>query len=459
MASSAPSLTGFDEELQSILATAYGRRGGVDELGAVLSEHFDILIHRDLASEEAATSTLVVAKLNTYLAARGPEHVLSAIKVLYLDLPGDSRLREWVRRHMPEDVQALVPEDSFDRERPAYEKKVRDAWKHQQEMASEGFATLRENSAQVGVAAIVAEFKGQLELAVVQLALMNSFKQLHDWLHVVQTEPFSRFAAMLLEPQLDEQDEAEIASLIDGLQDALPKMNDIVDSLRLAEAPIEKLWPDSFRNAVEEAASQVPPDREVVRTLTRKLRMILNSELSELNTQLINAARKIPFGDLCRLLKRVKERLGPEAKESLDQAIFALGNIVSGLGHAIDLHDRWQDLDHFLVGFELAIPAAVNDRDEREAVQEAWTQTVLPRIEALKKPQPAEWEVIDAAREEFGAALHSPQPDLTDLRRTYLKFVTAFRLRFAVVDRALLNQCKELMPLLPDLKALAEGRS
>ena len=109
-----------------------------------------------------------------------------------------------------------------------------------------------------------------------------------------------------------------------------------------------------------------------------------------------------------------------------------------------------------LWGFELALPLAVSDPDQRSNLRSSWSEMISPNVLELRDRDSADWSRIDSSRAEFEAALTGPQPELAELKRTFLTFANAFQVRFSQIDRALLGQCTSLMPLLPELRALAK---
>lgn len=448
-----PPIDKITPELRDILATAYAIAGGLAELNAITDPELGINILKDVTGE-GVRMEIVINALCDLIESRRALLLPKAIVIFYEHLPGDERLRAWVQRNMPPDVRALVSEDAFAQARQAYAASRQTGQQELQQTAVEGFATLREATANSGVAAMVVEYRDKLTDARRRLQLMKWYKQLHDRLHEVQNQQFSRFGLMLLKKELQPEDLDEVKELVDALAAIASQIGGILQFLKLYQEPYDGKWATRFRDIIASLGDGVAVDRAALRRATSALRSILSLQLSLLNRAMAAAAQGIPFDSLAELLRQAALADADRA-DAFKAAATALDDTAFGLKKAMEIHDSWQDLDTRLWGFEIAYPAAVLDVGQRDDVRDSWTDLILPLVQTLEGADPGDWTAgIDAAQANLEAALGAEPPTLEALTRAFQAFAIALRLRFFAVDIALLNRCDGFIPLLPELDAL-----
>jgi len=445
------SVTEFGEELENILATAYAFPGGLGDLNRVTEPTFGINTIRDAAGEPSPMAD-VISALRELIESRGLVH--QAILAFYVALPGNAALRHWVQQNLGPGDQALVPEPLFEQERAAYLESRK--FGHDQRAAAIGLEELHVNSDRMAIAHILKNSRAMLTAATAKLQLVNFYKKLHDRLHEVQTERFSRFGAMLLKEDLDDADRAEIALHVKAVRDGIPWLNETVQDLKIIDLDYDDGWIARLEAIFDLLDGPQGPTRATLRQAMAGLRSLLSAQLLALNRALIEAARGIPFDRLAELLSAAADQSSSATRIKLADAAVATQQIGVGLDKTLAAHGSWQDLDTSLWGFELTYPGAAFDRSQCEAIGAFWRETIVRSAESLIGPNAEDWEELRAAADQFDTALCLDPPTLAALGTAYFFFATAIRQRFYRIDKALLNQCRSLLELRPRLEALTE---
>ena len=449
--------TAFDPaalgEFEQILADAFAILTGQEDLNAIIEPGLGINLYRDLGSKFDRIKDLVHA-LREQVEAEGPERLRCCVTAFYVALPGNEPLRLWVARHLP-DCAALVAEETFRAARSVYLESRRSG---QQKLAISGFETLKEASGVEAVAREIAGFRDKLKEATRQLRRLNGYKQLHDNLHVIQTQALARFSRILLKPAFDEYDVMELHEQHGLLTTQVPKAHASIDMFLDGEDEAEEeAWLPDLDGAIAAMDKGDLADPETLRAVAYELRGVLRMQLPRLNRHLTLAARAIPFDDLSDLLRRAEAHAAADSpmRGRLEDAAVAFDSIAASLARMVSAHDGWQDIDTALWAMEAAVRTA-GDRASRLELVGIW-RNALSRVATLEKLDPDGVAALRAAEEGFKGAIAIAEEDPSRLASTFQLYAGAVRLQFFRIDTALLNQCAAVGRLEPTLKALVEG--
>ena len=443
-------------EFELILASAYGTMDGPQQLDAVIDGTVQIGVFRDLGTKFTPMK-LLVHGLREQLVARGPDDFHKCVEALYRDLPGSEALRTWVQQYQPDSL-ALVADDVFQRERGPF---IENRTLGRQKLVISGFDALLKSRGQAFIAAEIDSFKGKLTDATHQLQLLNGYKQLHDNLHVIQTQVLARFSRILLKSEIDEFDIQEIRELNDVVAAQVPKAEATIrmflDDETTEEERKQNMLP-LLRAAVAPLKDGDLSQPDTLRGVTAELRGVLRMHLPRLNRKLSDAAGAIPFVDLSKLLRRAADRAeaaGSPVEARLEDAAAALDDIGARLKRMVSAHGIWQDIDSALWLMEGNVRRA-NDPDSRLELVATW-RNALSRVDALEELDPEGVAILRASAKGFQDQLNGNAGDAARMASAFHVYSGQVRVRFFMIDTALLNECAAVAKLEPTLKALSEG--
>lgn len=445
----APPDDAAQQQLEVVVRRAFAVEGGYLELNGIVraATGHDLFDELGLASSPMKT---VVESMRAWLVATG--HGAQVLAELFLRLPGNVEMREWVARHCPA-LLARVPDSEFENARGAYE---RDRMDRRVRVID---VQLRAIGATV---TLRGEHRALARLVIEKLDELTDYKAIHDVLHGLQMETLGELAR-IARPDILPVDRADSLTLqVERLRSAIEKIDGRFCGAENSAVSV------GLRRKVVAALSQIvtvltsedPQGAqavEVAEAAAGLLRAALRQQMSLFDSKLVEASDAIPFQRFAQLVRALP---GPEGKpqstgsgdpilasnvgdgftdietrlvrrrtvhglwQQVESTLLNIEELLRGTGRAIELVSHWQNLEE-LVG-ELAGLSAEHG--------------------LLHMPRP---EVAGAGPAALAAAVRSP---------TYLSrfgfFAGQARVRFQRADTALINDCEKLKRLQQPLVAM-----
>lgn len=294
-----------------------------------------------------------------------------------------------------------------------------------------------------------------LELIWQRVTALRTYKELHDCLHQVQMRRFGdlRAAVRAIEQpgQIDRLRDFrdQIRTPIANAVDALASIAD--GAAQATEArwvkPLEK-----SADGLQEAIDGVKPDRALAAVCLNVIAGVLREHPPRLNWLIVQHARDLPLADVASALRAIDVASGGDAM--LAAGAQRLDELRAALTARVVLHDRWQQVDETLWALDQALlQSAVS------AIADfvlTWPQTRQAVKDLAVSDPVANWavrclryaSVIDehlTIVEPFLDGADGATAARDELQRRYGAFGSEARFQFFAIDRALRQDCAELI--------------
>ena len=363
------------------------------------------------------------------------------VTALFLSRKGDSELREFVRRLLP-DALPLVPEAEFEAER------IRSA--------ITGLELLRNDP---NFAQRIEQVQFDLEETANSLLELAAYKGMHDALHELQLRLYRQLSeeiAKLPDPEAADTLRLHVQELDRVLSRAVAAALTLVDEILAAP---EKEWTErlgQIRSKLAEAANSA--DSTKAREAEVQLRQLLRTEPTRLNNNLVQTARQIPWKRLIETLSTVTAALDEKDpnRQPLVDSQLALQSLMADVLARVDEHHMWQQVESSFWETEDALKR--DDEDAAEQISLLWPM-IDDQVRKIGQKTPGEWTVeVDHFVKAFTTVCPVPaKPPLDKRARTaFQRLVYCGRNRFYQVDQGLNAQCQEMLRLSEPLKKLVQ---
>lgn len=442
-----------DDALQAldiVIARAFGIEGGYLELNGIVSAAnaagYDMFVELGLWQ---SPMELIVPALRRAIQAEGGDKDRACLTALFVALPGNVELREWIARYCPA-MLALISGHSFEAARPAYE---------------QGRMDRRVGAIKDGLARLASgiqlspEQKAVARQMIRKLSDLKGYKDIHDILHDLQ-------GRVLLELGLI-ADSAILGS------DRRARLSEQEQLLRLATERIAQQFldpdaPEPAQSARDALIGEIgdmiallpnldPEARETAEAIGGLLRAILRQRMGPFDTKVVETVDEIPFGDFADALRTMTPaNASPDTAASRDPVLAAnvgagLDDIKARLVRRRAAHTLWQRVDATLFNVEDLLRGA--GREIELKIHVGNLSRLIEQIAALSAdhglfalPMPV---AADGTMDAFVVAVRSD-----DYQRKFASFAREARTRFRRADNALLNDCRKLEQLQQPLRVL-----
>jgi hypothetical protein len=297
------------------------------------------------------------------------------------------------------------------------------------------------------------------------VSTLRIYKELHDCLHQVQMQRLGdlRVAVRDLTSPVQaerlrrfrDQIRAPVADALDALAELPTGDPAHATELRWVTA-LEK-----SANGLQEAIDSETSNRALASACLNVMARILSEHPPRLNWLIIQQARAMPLDEAAQTLRRIDEGGGDAV---LAEGAARLSELRAALVGRVAIHDQWQKVDEDFWGLDQAL---------LQSPSSALTDFVLdwPRartgVEALRAADPlAPWAVrclryadaVEAHLESIEPLLGGDDSALgsafSELGRRYGSFSSEARSQFFAIDRALRQDCVQLVRISAPVRAL-----
>lgn len=301
----------------------------------------------------------------------------------------------------------------------------------------------------------VIAFRTDFEAIASQIDILADYKQLHDLLHVLETQCFN---TMQQASKLFPDDE----TAVDTIMDAELTLQQTVDAFKLLAArpsfaATELAWVQDLGRAQTTLTEALDgQDAEKLRRTLWLINRVVAIQPSQINTRLNAFARTLRLASLVTAMTGIHENIAKLAMDETRlqefiQGAYGLSRLNNTLGQLIEAHDAWQSimLELRRVGLSL-------DQDPLE-MEMSWPD-LRPLLEARYTPHPdQEWATaLQEDCDRLGEAIAGGNP--VRVNRFFRRLEQRARNRFYVVDVDLRRLCEDLrrvgQPLAAVLKLL-----
>ena len=311
--------------------------------------------------------------------------------------------------------------------------------------------------ADAGVRDTVHQSRAVIEDIAVSVAALEVYKNLHDSLHNLQLRNFSTLFTAAKHVKDGADDGGVLRQFVDDVRktcvDSRPVAQRLArdDELRAAT---ELKWIDRLEGAARELRGAIDrEDSDRARVALNMIRRVVEQEPSRLNSQIFLIARDLQLAQLEDALKRVESVQGGSgiggASASLQALKWAL------LARVVE-HTRWQEADDGLWAVDRSFEYG-NDRAIDDFALD-WPNTrslIRTLIDAEPKAElsiglASAAENIDQELFALAARIDAAASQAAVSRRLfglYDGYRRDARFRFYLVDRALKDECRELVAL------------
>lgn len=289
------------------------------------------------------------------------------------------------------------------------------------------------------VGEMVRAIEHELSRARARIDDLTMYKSLHDALQRLES-CYGPIHLSLYEGSRQIADEQIRWDLIESTEPLLTAAIDhVLDVARQASgADRLPLWAAKLASAPEDVQRAIGgPDAPLLRGVDRRITDTLGRQLSRLNTQMVETAGDLDLSQVLHELDALAAALPTTAPQraTIAQHHDALRDLSRRLVEAIDLHDRFQEVDD-----ELRLLEGQIDQDVRE-LAENW-QRLRPRIPDLCAGVSSMWAVrLLKTHTDLDTAVSNPEP--RQLRRLFLSYRSQASRGFNQVDKELLELCAQ----------------
>ena len=289
------------------------------------------------------------------------------------------------------------------------------------------------------VGEMVRAIEHELNRARARIDNLTVYKSLHDALQRLES-CYAPIHLSLYDGSRQIADEQVRWELIESTEPLLTAAIDhTLDMARQASgADRLPLWATKLASAPEDVQRAIGGlDAPLLRGVDRRITDTLGRQLSRLNTQMVETAGDLDLSQVLHGLDRLADALPTAAPQRLTivQHHDALRELSQRLIEAIDLHDRFQEVDD-----ELRLLEGQIDQDVRE-LAENW-QRLRPRIPDLCAGVSSSWAIrLLKTHTDLDTAVSNPEP--RQLRRLFLSYRSQASRGFNQVDKELLELCAQ----------------
>lgn len=326
---------------------------------------------------------------------------------------------------------------------------------------SAGLEALRELIEIREVRNAVEKYHEDFEYASSQIQIIADYKTMHDKLHDIEIGHFRLLVIALAtleqeQTQPDEQEQTQ-SDLIGYESDLQLKVEEIQQiALRSTFADVENAWVTNLTDAVKFLTqAKEGNDKKALRRAVGKIRTVIGYEPSNINSRLIEAARKLRLAELVYAMVGVREQLNTQVLDAAKVEKFAVA-----IDHLADFyyrletlkkeHDRWQTVDRDL----RRIRDNISDKDIWE-LENSWPGLRRYASEKLYGRRTEDWATKMAA---FDAEISSALADgnISKAKTAFQNFTSRAQGQFYRVDKALLSVCEDLRVVGTNLASVVE---
>jgi hypothetical protein len=295
------------------------------------------------------------------------------------------------------------------------------------------------------------QFHDSLELLNAQIQALQTYKDFHDQLHLLQ---FGCYRPIMVGAREFPQNQTFTESLhlyAIELQQVIDELWGIAD--RLHVPPTERRWIEQLEQAHEQV-------EQALQTLTREpferalyqIERVLNLQPTRINERLKAIARGLPFDQLLEALRSAKAWLASEensedSAQAIDRGIAAVEHVRERLNQLIDEHDIWQRFDPDLRQYEH------NPAQYAQQFTWLWQSDLKPSLADLYLRRDDRWtRELRRVGERLDQALTAQTaPTLVEASRA---FYSCFGKCFFQADKELKDQCSQLRMIDGPLKSV-----
>lgn len=299
-----------------------------------------------------------------------------------------------------------------------------------------------------GQDALVA-FRSDFQIALKQIDVLYDYKRLHDLFQELG-ELYSLIDQDLKRLPSDQIAWESLELYSFELQDTI---NGLLDVARQAPLAVDETW---WTQQLSQARAEMRMatenyDLAQLRSVTRRLNLVLAREFSRINTRLVAAADAMRLGNLVKTMTNIRNSLDfpgvdRQVMRQFEESIEALARLNHNLAELVANHDSWQAIDDELRRIEATL--------DQDIVELELTWPDLKKMtHNLCGDSTADWAIsLNRASDELESALLSENP--VNTRRLFWRFHGQSSRRFRQVDSALLSLCQDLQKIVEPLDLL-----
>jgi hypothetical protein len=304
---------------------------------------------------------------------------------------------------------------------------------------------------------VVANFSLRLADSYKQISMLTDYKAMHDLLHRLRAECYEPTIRVVEDPRSPDiatenlfHYKQNLVRIIADLK-AVRFRNSVV---RKESAWIEDLVSlrEEFDTALQGAATGA------VKTVARKLNLVITLESSQINSLLKSTASSLNLFALIECLGQMEQRLKPLRLDSRKFRTFTIGlrdlrKVASTLRALVECHDDWQVVENILGRVENLFDLS-DDQQFLTDIEVSWPN-LKGRLERIYRGKKELWEA-DLARDSELLEGAIRLRDADQAKRHFHSFRRDAFQRFYRVDFTLKEQCNELQKLGEPIRAALE---
>lgn len=435
---------GFNNDLESILARAFGIEDGYKELNG-LTLKIGIDLYNDLGGSNSPMR-VVISSLRARVTGDGAQR--NMLQTLFTQLPGNFELRRWIEGKVP-DMLPLVAEADFQAARAAYEA---DRLERRVVGLRRDIETLAPN---IHLSDADKQLAGEL---IDRLDELNGYKNIHDALHHVQMSVMGEFVRV----SSDQIGEVDRAGSID-LQ--LQEMQLAIDRIRrqfvwLDATPAAEQSRDDVIGAIEDIATLLggldAKQPQTAETAASLLRAMLRQQMSLFDSRLVEASEQVPFTKFAQSIERLPQPAVAGVNGAANPVLLSnISNSFQDVGLRLNnrqrIHRLWQQVEATILNIEELL------RGTGREVEIRFHWTNIKKLITDIATRSADHDVARMLTiPDLDLALSATTEDVRSkaFSDAFGKFVRFARVRFQRADNALLEDCSQIRNLQDPLKKL-----
>lgn len=429
------------QELDRLMSKAFGIVDGYLELNGIVSGAVGYDLFERLGLKDSPMA-IVVNNLRIALIAAG--HGSACLKAIYLALPGNAELRDWMKAHCPGQV-ALVSEADFEACRLSYDA---DRMDRRMRAIRRGLDTLAPGIHWS------ARARDMAQEMIARVEDMAGYKAVHDQLHGLQMmvlAEFIRVSAEAITPVERQRSMARQALELELAGQRIARTFDGRPKVELRDNLVRDLGKIRAMIATANLA-----ERETSEGLAGMLRALLRQQMSLFDSRLVDASEQIPFEAFATLLENTQHpdvgRQGGQDPVLLANVALSLRNLEGRLVSRRVTHRSWQQIETAILNIEELLRGTGRDLEFNFHLANIGDE--LAKIAGqTSQPNLTEETYFQALLDSVKAGSIRSEAILS----AFVDFRREARPRFESADIALLNDCDAVRELNAPLKALLGG--
>jgi hypothetical protein len=196
----------------------------------------------------------------------------------------------------------------------------------------------------------LAASRDSLEIVVQNIDILESYKNLHDCLHLLQMKPLASLRSIAKGLAKDPSHAGELRDYLEQLKMSCAKARDWTDRLPDSRTVrgLEIFWIDALEAAADKYDSALeaePSNFGAIIAALNEVRQVIRTEPFRLNRQIYITAKELPLENLTDALRKISEALGTRYPE-LITAYGRMRDLRATLLGRVVLHKMWQDADN-----------------------------------------------------------------------------------------------------------------